>query len=174
MQHLGVISPVQEPTPWCAAIVVVPKEARQSRFVWISSHLTSVLCEVHPMPKVETTLAQLSGAKIFNKLDANSGFWQVPLANESTLLTTFITPFRRFCFNKLPFGISSAPEIFQRQMNEVLSGLPSVLCHIDDILVYGKDEAEHEKSRLQATLKRIQSAGITLNVKVNASFINHT
>jgi len=99
------------------------------------------------MPKVDTTLAQLSGAKLFSKLDANSGFWQIPLAEESKLLTTFITPFGRFCFNKLPFGISSAPEIFQRQMNEVLSGLPGVLCHIDDILVYGQDAAEHE-SRL--------------------------
>ena len=92
MQHLGVISPVQEPTPWCAAIVVVPKD---STAVWICVDLKllneSVLCEVHPMPKVETTLAQLSGAKIFSKLDANSGFWQIPLAKESRLLTAFIT-----------------------------------------------------------------------------------
>ena len=66
------------------------------------------------MPKVETTLAQLSGAKVFSKLDANSGFWQIPLADESNLLTTFITPFGCFCFNKVLFGISNAPEIFQR------------------------------------------------------------
>ena len=163
MQSMGVISPVHEPTSWCAAMVVVPKD---SGAVWICVDLKplnkNVLREVHPMPKVETTLAQLSGAKLFSKLDANSGFWQIYLANESKLLTTFITPFGRFCFNKLPFGISSAPEIFQRQMNEVLLGLPGVLCHIDDILIYGKDAAEH-KSRLQATLKRIQSAGIPLN-----------
>jgi len=95
-------------------------------------------------------------------LDANSGFWQIPLAKESKLLTTFITSFGRFCFNKLPFGISSAPEIFQCHMNNVLSDLPGVLCHVDDVLVYGKDPAEHE-SRFQATLQRIQAAGITLN-----------
>ena len=163
MQSMGVISPVHEPTPWCAAMVVVPKDSGAVRIcVDLKPLNENVLREVHPMPKVETTLAQLSGAKLFSKLDANSGFWQIPLANESKLLTTFITPFGRFCFNKLPFGISSAPEIFQRQMNEVLLGLPGVLCHIDDILIYGKDAAEH-KSRLQATLKRIQSAGITLN-----------
>ena len=163
MQSMGVISPVQQPTPWCAAMVVIPKDSGAVRIcVDLKPLNESVLREVHPMPKVETTLAQLSGAKLFSKLDANSGFWQIPLANESKLLTTFITPFGRFCFNKLSFGISSAPEIFQRQMNEVLSGLPGVLCHIDDILVYGQDAAEHE-SRLQATLKRIQSAGITLN-----------
>ena len=108
------------------------------------------------MPKVDTTLAQLSGATLFSKLD--SGFWQIPLAKESKLLTTFIT--QRFCFNKLPFGISSAPEIFQCHMNNRSSR--GILCHVDDILVYGKDSTEHEY-RLQATLKRIQAAGITLN-----------
>ena len=163
MQSLGVISPVEQPTPWCAAMVVVPKDSGAVRIcVDLKPLNENVLREVHPMPKVDITLAQLSGATVFSKLDANSGFWQIPLAEESKLLTTFITPFGRFCFNKLPFGISSAPEIFQRQMNNVLSGLPGVLCHVDDILVYGKDSAEHE-SRLQATLKRIQAAGITLN-----------
>jgi len=78
------------------------------------------------------------------------------------LLTTFIAPYGRFCFNKLPFGISIAPEIFQRRINEVLHGLLGVLCHIDDVLVYNKDAVEHE-TRLHATLKRIKEAGITLN-----------
>ena len=146
MQSLGVISPVEQPTPWCAEMVVVSKD---SGAVWICVDLKplneNVLREVHRMPKVDTTLAQLSGATLFSKLDVNSGFWQIPLAEESKLLTTFITPFGRFCFNKLPFGISSAPEIFQRHMNNVLSGLPGVLCHVDDILVY----------------KRIQATGIT-------------
>ena len=67
------------------------------------------------LPSVEHTLAQLQGAGIFSKLDANSGFWQIPLSNESALLTTFITPFGRFCYNRLPFGITSAPELFQKE-----------------------------------------------------------
>jgi len=163
MESLGVISRVEEPTPWCAAMVVVPKDSGAIRIcVDLKPLNESVLREVHPMPKVDTTLALLSGAKVFSKLDANSGFWQIPLADKSRLLTTFISPYGRFCFNKLPFGISSAPEIFQKQMNEVLSDLPGVLCHVDDILVFGKDQAEHE-ARLHATLKKIQSAGITLN-----------
>ena len=114
------------------------------------------------MPKVDTTLAQLTGATMFSKLDANSGFWQIPLAKESRLLTTFITPYGRFCFNKLPFGIASAPEVFQRRMNDILSGLPGVLCHVDDILVFGATPEEHDR-RLQAVLERIKEAGVTLN-----------
>ena len=160
MQSLRVISPVVEPTPWCGVMVVVPKD---SGAVGICVDLKplnkSVLHEVHPMPKVDTTLAQLLGATVFSKVDANSGFWQIPLAR---LLITFITPFGRFCFNKLPFGISSAPEIFQQQMNYILLGLPGLLCHIDDILVFSKDAKEHE-ARLHAVLSQVQAAGVTLN-----------
>ena len=116
------------------------------------------------MPKVDTTLAQLTGAMVFSKLDANSRFWQIPLTKDSKLLTTFVTPYGRFCFNKLPFGISSAPEVFQRQMNDILSGLPGVLCHIDDILVVGATPAEHNH-RHQTVLDRIKAAGITLNAE---------
>jgi len=152
-------------------MVVVPKDSGTVRIcVDLKPLNENVLREVHPIPKMDTTLAQLLGATMFSKLDANSGFWQIPLVKESKLLTTFITLFERFCFNKLPFGISSVPEIFQRHMNNVLSDLPGVLCHVDDVLVYGKDSAEHE-SRLQATLRRIQAAGITLN-EVNVAFTN--
>ena len=165
MEGLGVISRVSEPTPWCAAMMVVPKASGAVRICVDMKPLNeNVLREVHPMPKVDTTLAQLTGATRFSKLDTNNGFWQIPLAKESRLLTTFITPYGRFCFNKLPFGISSAPEVFQCQMNDILSGLPGVLCHIDDILVFGTMTAEHD-SRLCAVLKRIKAAGITLNVE---------
>ena len=80
----------------------------------------------------------------------------------SRLLTTFITPYGRFCFNKLPFGITSAPEHFQRRMNEIFNNLPGVVCHVDDILVSGKDKKEHD-SRLHVVLKKLEAAGVTLN-----------
>ena len=122
----------------------------------------NVLREVHPLPKVDETLAQLVGAKVFTKLDANSGFWQIPLAESSRQLTSFITPIGRYQFNKLPFGISSAPEHFQKRMSAILSGLDGGVCQTDDVLVFGRDQTEHD-SRLLAVLKRIESAGATLN-----------
>ena len=118
--------------------------------------------EVHPLLKVDETLAQLSGARYFTKLDVNSGFWQIPLAQESRLLTTFITPFGRYCFNKLPFGISSAPEHFQRRMAEILNGLSGIVWQMDDVLIFGNTQAEHN-SRLTEVLKCLQKAGVTLN-----------
>ena len=145
MEKAGVISKVTEPTPWCAGMVVVPKKSGAVRIcVDLKPLNKSVLREVHPLPKVDETLAQLADARIFSKLDANSGFWQIPLSKPSRLLTTFITPTGRYCFNKLPFGISSAPEHFQRRMSELLSGLEGVLCQMDDILVFGKDQSEHD------------------------------
>ena len=122
----------------------------------------SVLREVHPLPKVDETLAQLTGAKVFSKLDANSGFWQIPLSEESRLLTTFITPVGQFCFNKLPFGISSAPEHFQKRMSAVLCGLEGVVCQMDDVLIFGRDQQEHD-ARLFNALTKISNAGVTLN-----------
>ena len=163
MESLGVISRVVDHTPWCAGMVVVPKRSGEVRICVDLKELNgSVLREVHPIPKVDETLAQLSGATIFSKLDANSGFWQIPLAAESRLLTTFITPFGRFCFNKLPFGVSCAPELFQRRMSRLLEGLPGVLCLMDDVVVFGANKEEHE-ARLTETLQRIKDAGVTLN-----------
>ena len=150
MEGLEVISRVNKPTPWCAAMVVVTKPSGAVRICVDMKPLNeNVLREVHPMPKVDTTLAQLTGATIFSKLNANSGFWQIPLAKEST---TFITPYGWFCFNKLPFGILSAPEVFQNHMDDILTGLPGVLCHVDDILVFGATLSEHD-DRLRAVLE---------------------
>ena len=163
MESLGVISKVDTPTPWCAGMVVVPKKSGAIRVcVDLKPLNESVLREVHPLPKVDDALAQLHDARVFTKLDANSGFWQIPLAERSKALTTFLTPFGRYHFNKLPFGISSAPELFQKRMSKILIGLEEVICSIDDVLVVGKDYQEHEE-RLTAVLERLKSAGITLN-----------
>ena len=163
MEKLGVISKVDEPTLWCAGMVVVPKSNGTVRIcVDLKPLNEDVLREAHPIPKVDEILAQLAGATIFSKLDANSGFWQIPLSPESRPLTIFITPSGRYYFNKLPFGISSAPEVFQKRMKKILDGLPGVVCMIDDILVFGADQKEHDE-RLSAVMERLEAANVTLN-----------
>ena len=77
-------------------------------------------------------------------------------------MTTFITPMGRYCYRRLPFGITSAPEIFMRKMNELLQGLDGTFTYMDDILIYGKDKAEHDE-RLNKVLKVLASAGLKLN-----------
>ena len=120
------------------------------------------------MPFVNECLAKLRNSKIFSKLDANSGFWQIPLDEEFRLRTTFVTPFGQYCFNRLPFGISSAPEIFQRTLSRILEDLDDTICHMDDILVHGIDQSVHDR-RLRAVLHCLQEAGLTLNDKCKFS-----
>jgi len=138
MESDGIISRVDTPTPWCSGMVPVPKKSGTVRIcVDLKCLNASVLHEVYPLPTVDDTLGQLTGATIFSHLDANSRFWQIPLCPESCLLTTFIAPCGRFCFNKLPFGIASAPEIFQKRMSKILSGLEGIVCQMDDVLIFG-------------------------------------
>ena len=79
-------------------------------------------------------------------------------------MTTFITPFGRSLCNRLPFGISSAPEIFQREMQVVLGELPGVVCQMDDILVFESNKSEHDK-RLCVALEKLKKEEVTLNAE---------
>ena len=169
MIKLGVISPVSEPTDWCSGIVVVPKPNQGVRICVDLTQLNkSVQREIYPMSSVDESLAKLGQSKIFTKLDCKSGFGQIPLSPKSRRLTTFITPFGRFCFNRLPFGISSASEFFQRMMTEVLIDIEGVICHMDDILVHAKDQPTHDKI-VREVLQRLSEAGLTLNEKCEFS-----
>ena len=93
MENMGVISKVDAPTPWCAGMVVVPKKTGAVRIcVDLKPLNESVLREVHPIPKVDEILGKLSGATIFSKLDANSGFWQIPLSEDSNHIYCTLWP----------------------------------------------------------------------------------
>ena len=165
MEQNGVISRVDEPTEWCAPMVVTPKSNGKVRVCVDLTQLNRyVKRENHPLPTTETTFAKLAGAKFFSRLDANSGFWQIKLSERSRPLTTFITPWGRYCFNVLPFGISSGSEKFQKCMSQILEGLDGVECNIDDILVYGTTHKEHDQ-RLDAVLRRLSNANVTLNAE---------
>ena len=97
MEEMGIISPIHEPTDWCAGMVPVRKKNGQIRICVDLTRLNeSVMRELHPLRAVEHMLAQLAGAKVFSKLDANSGCYQTPLDPKSAKLTTFIMPFGRY------------------------------------------------------------------------------
>ena len=161
---LKVIRQTTEPTDWCAPIVVVPK--RESHAIRMCVDFTElnkfVKRERHILPSVDHTLGQMSGSTIFTKLDANSGFHQIKLAEDSQQLTTFITPFGRYCYCRMPFGINSGPEHFQRQIHQILEGVEGVTCLMDDIVVFAKTEEQHDV-RLNRVLQKLSAAGVTLN-----------
>ena len=163
MERIAVILKVHEPTDWWSGMVVVPKPNGRIRICVDLTKLNRSVCrERHILPSVEDTLACLAGAQWFSKLDANSGFWQVELDPKSALLTTFITSFGRYCFNRLPFRITSAPEHFQRKISDILSGLVRVVTMMDDILVYGKTKEEPDKN-LKRVVQVLKLHNVTLN-----------
>nr|KAG5690638.1 hypothetical protein BaRGS_022137 [Batillaria attramentaria] len=118
--------------------------------------------ERYILPTLDDLLHKLSGSRVFSKLDATSGFWQLPLDDETTKLTTFITPDGRYFYKRLPFGISSAPEIFQRTVEDILKDTEHVLYYFDDILIFSEDNNSHEK-HLDDVLQKLHSR----NMKVN-------
>lgn len=156
MEKMGVIPRISKPMDWCAGKVVVPKANGKVRICVDVTHLTNSICrERHPLPAVEQTMTQLAGAKIFSKLDANSEFWELPLTQESIPLTTFIS------FHRLLFGITSALEHFQRRMQEMVGDIEGVVCLINDILVHGCAQEEHDERLLSSLLS--SKEGLTLN-----------
>ncbi len=163
MEEMGVIRKVEEPTDWCHPIVLVKKDNGSIRLCLDLTRLNSaVKREFYQLESVDETLAKLGECKIMTKLDANSGYWQMPLDDESQLKATFITPFGRFCPTRGPFGLSSMQEIFNKRLDKIILGLPGVVKSTDDFLVTGKNMAEHDE-RLRGLLKRLSDHGVTLN-----------
>ena len=143
MKKLGVISKINKPTEWCTGMVVVPKNNGKVRICVDLTRLNDSVCrERHPLPAVDQTLAKLSEAKLFSKLDANSGFWQILLSPESIPFTMFKTPLADFVFT----DCRSAPKHFQRRMSELLGDIEVVVCLINDVLVYRKTPEEDDNS----------------------------
>ena len=163
MCEMGVISNITEATEWCAPMVPVVKKNGKIRLCVDLKQLNkSVQREVYILPTVEDISYKLKGCDVFSTLDCSSSFWQLPLDKASAKLTTFITPFGRFYFNRLPYGLASATEIFQRKLSELLADMNGVFVDIDDILIHAKGMEEHNKI-LEAVLYRIQDAGLKLN-----------
>lgn len=163
LQSMDIIEPVTEPSDWCAPIVCVPRKNDKLRICVDLTRLNrAVKRERFLIPTIDDILPKLTGARVFSKLDAVTGFHQLELDSESSKLTCFMTPLGRFRYKRLCFGISSAPEIFQREMSKVLEGVEGVVVLMDDILCYGQDMQSHDRA-LQTALQRIRESGLKLN-----------
>jgi hypothetical protein len=120
--------------------------------------------EEFQIPDFDALASELTEAKVYSTIDLLSGFWQFGLDEESRKLLTFATPFGRYQYNRLPFGLSCAPEMFHKRVVETLAGIPGVLVYIDDILIWGATQSEHDE-RLQAVLQRLKEQEVSVNPK---------
>ena len=169
LDDMNIITKVTEPTDWVSALVVIMKSSGKVRLCIDPKPLNKALKRNHyPMPTIEDILPELPKAKVFSVLDAKNGFWHVELDDESSYLTTFATPWGRYRYLRMPFGVSVAPEEFQRRLHEALEGLDGVRVIADDMLVFGEgatvEEAtiDHDRN-LTALLERCRAKGVKLN-----------
>ena len=140
LEKQGIIAKVSEPTPWVSSLVLVDRGNKWRIFLDPKDLNSAIQRSHYPMPTIEDILPDLHNAKIFSLLDARNGFWYVELDEESSLLTCFNSPYIRYRWKRMPFGISSSPEEYQRRQDQILEGLNGVKSVADDILVYGKGD----------------------------------
>ncbi len=160
-----IITVVTEPTEWVSQMVAAKKKDKDEVRICIDPRdLNEALKRPHhPMRTVEEVVAKMPNAKFFAVIDAKTGFWQIPLEEQSSFYTTFNTPFGRYRFLRLPYGVKSGSEVFQRAMEELFVHSPCEIV-VDDILIWGKS-MEELKSNTHKVLGRAREVGLKLNAK---------
>ena len=162
MEDEGHITKVTTPTEWVNSMTVVAKEDKVRICLDPQDLNKQIKREHYPMKTIEQIVSEIPKAKVFTTLDAKSGFLQIKLTQESSFLTTFNTPIGRYRWLRLPFGISCAPEVFQRIMDEMLEGITGAFAVIDDILVAGETVEQHDQ-----ILKQVLQRACEYNLKLN-------
>ncbi|MCW4335348.1 MAG: reverse transcriptase family protein, partial [Candidatus Thiodiazotropha endolucinida] len=151
-------------SPWASGIVMVQKKDGTKRFCVDHRRLNDVTTkDAYPLPRIDDSLDQLSGAKWFSCLDLNSGYWQVEVDDDDREKTAFASRKGLFEFKVMPFGLCNAPASFERLMETVLAGLNWQICliYLDDIIVTGKT-FEDMVNNLDQVFNRLSDANLKL------------
>lgn len=145
MVKLKVIRPIKEATPVVSPMVIVRKNGKIRICIDPSDVKKNILRRYHPLNTVEEIATKISGSKYFTLLDCKRGFWQIEVTERTQKYLTFATPWGRYCCTRLPFGLASAPEVFQEVMTSLLHDVPNPECSMDDILVHAETVKELRK-----------------------------
>lgn len=180
MEKLEIIEKIKEPTEYVSNIVIVKKPNGKIRICLDPNNLNKNIKREHfKLPTFEEVSSKMAGSTVFSKLDASTAFFQVKLEPESAKLCTFTTPFGRYYFKRLPYGLSSAPEVFHRQYKEIFENIEGCEVFVDDIAIYGKNKCEHDE-RLLKVLKVARENGVRFNMekceigKTEIQYLGHT
>ena len=163
LETQGIITPVKF-SKWAAPIVPVLKDNKQTVQICGDYKLTAnrASCMEHyPTPKVEDLFSTLAGGTLFTKLDMSQAYLQLLVDDQSKELLTVNAHKGLFAYNRLPFGVSLAPGIFQHTMESLLKSIPNVLVYLDNILITGPTQKQHMKNLL-AVLSSVRQAGLCL------------
>lgn len=157
---------------WCFPVVIVQNSDSSLRITVDYRKLNKhVVTDPFPMPRMDTVIERLSGAKYITKLDLTKAFLQIPLTEDSKKYTSFVTDSGQYEFNVVPFGIKFASGICNRVIKEILKPCISFVDNfVDDLIVFSSNFEDHLQ-HVSLVLDRLSSAGLTLNRK-KCSFAN--
>ena len=163
LQKRDIIEPVEGPTTWLNPIVATPKKDGSIRLCLdMRKANEAVIRERHVIPKMEDITTELYGATHFSKIDLREGYHQIELGEESRHITTFATHERIYRYKRLIYGVNSGFEAFQKQIKLVISGISGTKNISDDILVWGRNQQEHD-NRLKQVLIKLQDKGLRVD-----------
>jgi len=148
MESPQIICKRNEPTDWVSALLTVEKPNGQLRVCLDPRPLNKAIKREHfQIQTFDDVIAELHGKRMFTIIDMRDGFWHIKLDDASSKLCTFNTPFGRYSYLRLPFGISSSPEVFQRKNYELFGDIPNVHIVFDDIII----AVAHHRTRHRIT-----------------------
>ena len=163
MLDAGVIRPSN--SPWCNAVVLVRKKDGSLHFCIDFRRLNSLTVkDSHPLPRICETLESLAGAAHYTTIDMNSGFWQVPMDDESKQYTAFtLGSMGLYKCECMPFGLCNAPPTFQRLMLNCLGELNLTYCliYLDDVIIFSRTEEQHLE-RMHVVFDRLREHSLKL------------
>lgn len=151
---------------WASPLVVVPKKEKGTIRLCVDYKVTVnrvVDTEHYPLPRLDDVLASLGQAKVFTVLDLSNAYQQLEVSDKAQDILTINTHMGLFKFTRLPYGVQSAPAIFQSVMDQVLHGLPKVTCYLDDVLIVGETKEENRRS-VELVLRRLEAYNIRVNL----------
>ena len=147
---------------WSAPIIVVPKGDGGKCLVIDYRALNKVTRKfTWPMPKVKDIFAKLNRANYFTTLDLQAGYHHIPLDKPSIPKTAFNSPFRRYKYVKVPFGLAQAPAYFWELMTGILKDFNFTIAYLDDIIIFSKTPQEH-LSHIRKIFKKLKSANLSM------------
>ena len=175
----GILTPVMN-SEWATPIVPIIKKDQSVRICGDFRNTVNkcTSCDSYPLPTFEAMVHELMPGKIFSKLDLSQAYLQLVLDEESSKLCTLNTTFGLYKMNRLAYGVSSSPAIFQKTLGTLLKGIPRVVVYIDDILISGKTQAEHDQS-VRMVLQRLDEVGLKVRKdkcewnKRSVTFLGH-
>ena len=149
---------------WSAPIIVVPKGDGGKHLVIDYRALNKVMRKfVWPMPKVEDIFSQLNGARYFSTLDLRAGYHHIRLTTDSIPKTAFTSPFGKYEYVKVPFGLAQVPAYFQELMTGVLKDIPFAMAYLDDIIIYSSTPEEHLQ-HIKTVFEKLNHAKLSMKL----------